>query len=138
MRKVAQLILDALGYIEAELSISVVDDAAMARLNRDYRGVDAATDVLAFAMLEGEFAEVCPELLGDVVISAPTAWTMAQEHDQPLNNVIHLLLTHAILHLVGYDHERGGEEARKMEAKTIEVLELLGYSPETFAWYRSA
>jgi probable rRNA maturation factor len=137
MRKVAKRILDALGCTEAELSISVVDDAAIRHLNRDYRGVDAATDVLAFAMLEGEFAEVCPELLGDVVISAPTAWAMAQEHDQPLNDILNLLLTHAILHLVGYDHERSAEEACTMEIKTLEVLEHLGYSPEALAWYRS-
>jgi probable rRNA maturation factor len=137
MRKAARRILNALGCTEAELSISIVDDAAMARLNRDYRGVDATTDVLAFAMGDGEFAEVCPELLGDVVISAPTALVMAQEHDQPLGDLLNLLLTHAVLHLVGYDHERGAGDACAMEAKTLEVLKQLGYAPEAFAWFRS-
>ncbi len=126
-----------MGYTEAELSITIVDDEQIARLNRDYRQVDGPTDVLAFAMQDGEFGEICPEVLGDVVISAPTASLMAQEHHCPFPAVLDLLLTHAVLHLRGYDHERSSEDARSMDAKTLELLEDLGYSPETFGWYRT-
>jgi probable rRNA maturation factor len=137
LRKAAKSILGALGYIKAELSVAIVDDAQIASLNRDYRGVEGPTDVLAFAMQDGEFGEVCPEVLGDVVISAPTAAIMAAEHCCPVPAVLDLLLTHAVLHLAGYDHERSGEDARVMDDKTLELLEHLGYAQETFGWYRS-
>ena len=138
LRKAAKSILDALGYIEAELSIAIVDDDQIARLNRDYRRVEGSTDVLAFAMQDGEFSEICPEVLGDVVISAPTAAVMAAEHRCPVPAVLDLLLTHAILHLVGYDHERSAQDAREMDDRTLELLEHLGYAQATFRWYRSA
>jgi probable rRNA maturation factor len=125
-----------LGYTEAELSIAIVDDDQIARLNRDYRQVEGPTDVLAFAMQDGEFGEICPEVLGDVVISAPTASVMAAEHRCPFPAVLDLLLTHAILHLVGYDHERSAEDAGNMDDKTLELLDHLGYARETFGWYR--
>jgi probable rRNA maturation factor len=127
-----------LGYTEAELSITIVDDDQIARLNREYRRVEGPTDVLAFAMQDGEFGEICPEVLGDVVISAPTAAVMSTEHACPVAAVLDLLLTHAILHLVGYDHECSAEDALKMDDKTLELLEHLGYAQETFIWYRSA
>jgi probable rRNA maturation factor len=127
-----------LGYTEAELSITIVDDDQIARLNRDYRQVEGPTDVLAFAMQDGEFGEICPEVLGDVVISASTAAVMAGEHRCPFPAVLDLLLTHAILHLVGYDHELSVEEAHRMDERTLDLLRQVGYSGETFGWYRSA
>lgn len=109
----------------------------MARLNQGYRGVEGATDVLAFAMRDGEYGEVCSELLGDVVISAPTAQAMAVEHQCPMEAIWDLLLTHGVLHLVGYDHERSPSDARDMDDQTLKLLELLGYSPDVFAWYQT-
>jgi len=124
-----------LGCTEAELSVVIVDDEEMTRLNREYRGIDATTDVLSFSMTEGEFGDVCPELLGDVVISAPMARAMSEEHGSSLLSVLDLLLTHGILHLVGHDHERGEEEARLMHAKTLDILKRLGHSAEDFRWF---
>ncbi|HBZ55659.1 MAG TPA: rRNA maturation RNase YbeY [Syntrophobacteraceae bacterium] len=137
LRKSAKSILSALGYTEVELSIAIVDNVEMARLNQGYRGVEGATDVLAFAMRDGEYGEVCSELLGDVVISAPTAQAMAVEHQCPMEAIWDLLLTHGVLHLVGYDHERSPSDARDMDDQTLKLLELLGYSPDVFAWYQT-
>lgn len=131
----AEQILNALGYTEVELSILVVDDEEMARLNREYRGVDAATDVLSFPMWEGELGEVCREMLGDIVLSAPTASAMGDRHGATLAQVLDLLLVHGILHLVGYDHETGEEQARLMEARSLELLEGLGHDRGSFSWY---
>ncbi len=107
----------------------------MARLNREYRGIPEATDVLAFPMHEGAFGDVAPEMLGDVVISVPTALEMAQLHGSSLESVLDLLLVHGTLHLVGFDHERGPEGARAMQLKSLELLRMLGHSEEDFAWY---
>ena len=73
LRERADLMLASLGRSQAELSILLCDDAVIHELNRDYRGVDRPTDVLAFAMSEGEGVELSPDLLGDVVVSLPTA-----------------------------------------------------------------
>lgn len=131
----AAQILNALGYTDAELSVSIVDDEEMERLNREFRQVESTTDVLAFPMLEGEFGDVIPELLGDVVISAPTAKAMSEEHHRPFWSILHLLLIHGILHLIGYDHERGEAENREMTEKTLELLGLFGHEDNSFDWY---
>lgn len=128
-------ILSGLGFTDAELSIVIVDDEEMALLNGQYRHVAAPTDVLAFPLLEGEFGDVLPEVLGDVVISAPTAQVMSRDHGCPLSGILDLLLVHGILHLVGYDHERNADEALRMERKSLEILRSLGHDRESFAWY---
>jgi probable rRNA maturation factor len=135
IRLAAAQILNALGYTDAELSVSIVDDEEMERLNREFRQVGSTTDVLAFPMLEGEFGDISPELLGDVVISAPMAKAMSEEHHRPLTAIFHLLLVHGILHLVGYDHERGDAEDREMNEKTLELLGLLGHEDDSFDWH---
>lgn len=107
----------------------------MAVLNRQYRQVNGTTDVLSFPLREGEFGDIGPELLGDVVISAPTAQVMSQDHRCPLPAILDLLLVHGILHLVGYDHEAGPGEALRMEEKSLELLKMLGHVEEGFEWY---
>lgn len=124
-----------MGYTDSELSILVVDNDEMRKINREYRHVDASTDVLSFPMGEGEFSDVEPELLGDVVISAPMAAAMAEEHGCPLSSVLDLLLVHGILHLVDFDHERSDEEAARMVRKTLELLAEMGHAQESFDWY---
>lgn len=124
-----------MGYTESELSILVVDDDEMAELNREYRQISHTTDVLSFPMLEGEFGEIAPEMLGDVVISAQTADAIAREAGATLESVLDLLLIHGILHLLGYDHETGEAEAREMKRLTEESLAKLGHSAEEFSWF---
>ena len=126
MRRVAQRILDALGCLEAELSVTIVGDRAIRVLNREYLGRDKATNVISFAMQEGEFGSINPEQLGDVVISADTAAREADEAGESFSGRLYFLLLHGILHITGYDHERSGEaEAARMEAKEREIFSLL-------------
>jgi probable rRNA maturation factor len=111
---------------DAELSVIVVDDARIREINRDYLQRDKSTNVISFAQQEGEGGQLCPGLLGDVVISADTAARDAAEAGVPLFHELAFLLLHGILHLVGYDHERGtAEQAAAMEAKEQELFGLL-------------
>jgi probable rRNA maturation factor len=126
LRKVAQRILDALGCPEAEVSVTIVGDRSIRTLNRDYLGRDKATNVISFAMQEGEFGSINPDVLGDVVISADTAAREAEEAGESFLSRLYFLLLHGILHITGYDHERSGEaEAARMEAKEREIFALL-------------
>ena len=111
--------------LDAELSVVLVDDAEIHRLNATYRGVDRPTDVLAFAMREGDGVALHPDVLGDVVISLDTAARQAAARGVPIADEVRLLLTHGILHLLGYDHERSPREARRMFRKQRELLARL-------------
>ncbi|PLX75838.1 MAG: rRNA maturation RNase YbeY [Desulfuromonas sp.] len=126
LRKAARTILSASGCPEARLSVLIVDDAQIRELNRDYLGKDRPTNVISFAMQEGAGAGVQPDLLGDVVISAETAARDAAEAGIAVDQEICFLLLHGILHLLGYDHERGTEEeARLMEQREQELFALV-------------
>jgi probable rRNA maturation factor len=126
LRKLAATTLNALGFTDSELSVTIVGDRSMRRMNRDYRGNDKPTNVLSFAMGEGDFSGLNPQLLGDVVISADTALREAEEEGIPFSERLGFLLLHGILHVTGYDHERSGEaEARRMERKQRELFALL-------------
>ena len=115
-----------MGYPEAELSILILDNAGIREINRDYLQRDKPTNVISFAMQEGEGAGLNPLLLGDVVISAERAAEDAVEAGSPFEHELWFLLLHGILHLLGYDHERGTqEEAELMEAKEREVFALI-------------
>ena len=125
MKEKAQAILDALDSPKGELSILLLDDVQIAILNRDYLHREGPTNVIAFPMREGEFTEVNPELLGDVVISLETAEKEGLAVGQSMQDRLSELLIHGILHLFGYDHENSKAEAEKMEIKTRELLELV-------------
>jgi probable rRNA maturation factor len=111
--------LRCLDLAGVELSLALVDDASMRALNRDYRGIDRPTDVLAFAMAEGEAPE--RSLLGDVVIAVEVARRQAAERRRPLGDELTMLLAHGLLHLLGYDHVTKAQE-RTMTAKTDELV----------------
>ena len=123
----AQRILDAAGEGQAELSLEFVGDHRMRRLNRRYRRRDRPTDVLAFSMREGTGPPT--PLLGDVVISLPTAARQARRDGRSLDTEVATLLVHGVLHLCGYDHERGEREARRMRRKERAILRVLGRLP---------
>ena len=99
----------------------LVDDAAIGRLNQDYLGRPGPTNVIAFPMGEGEFGQINPELLGDVVLSVERAWKEAAEAGYRLEEMLDFYLIHGILHLIGYDHEGQAEEAARMEAASQDV-----------------
>jgi probable rRNA maturation factor len=118
-------LLGTLDLPEAELSVLFVGDRAMRTLNRQYRGKDRITDVLSFALQEGRFSKVQPNMLGDIVISVPTAGRQAVDAGLTLQQELERLLVHGLLHLVGYDHERGAAHARSMQMKERSLLKRL-------------
>ncbi len=116
-----------------ELSIALVDDEEMHRLNRQYRGLDRSTDVLSFALQEAEEPHMQPAsessantplVLGDVIISIETTQRQAEEYEHTFEQELCRLLIHGILHLLGYDHLID-EEARAMEALERQLAKLL-------------
>lgn len=118
IREAAQRMLEAMHMADAELSILLCDDATIHTLNRDYRGKDRPTDVLAFALLEGApMISGSGLVLGDVVISVTTAKRQAKERSRTLRREAFELLAHGLLHLVGFDHKDDAEE-RRMKART--------------------
>jgi probable rRNA maturation factor len=121
----ARKILNVLECFDGELSVVLVDDEQMSSLNWQYRKRRGPTNVLAFAMRDGEFGAISPELLGDLVISLPTAQREAAEAGIPLDTMFSRLLVHGILHLVGFDHEQGEDAAREMDERSAELLALL-------------
>ena len=110
-----------------ELGVSLADDACQQRLNRDYRGRDMPTNVLAFpAWAPGEtLAADAPLLLGDVVLAFETVTREAEEQRKPLVDHLSHLTVHGVLHLLGYDHQ-APDEALLMEALESSILASLG------------
>ncbi len=116
-----------------ELSIALVDDPEIQRLNREYRGIDKPTDVLSFALQEAEapveiqsgdsVQESPPIILGDVILSTETTRRQANERRHSFEQELYFLLIHGILHLLGNDHHND-EEARKMEDLEQSLLHL--------------
>lgn len=126
LRADAEWLLHRLDLDGSELSLVVCDDAFIRPLNRDYRGKDAPTDVLSFAMQEGEAVREDDPVLGDLVISAETAARQAQEQGHGLDAELRVLLVHGLLHLLGYDHEVDEDEAEQMRAAEATLLTELG------------
>lgn len=125
IRKKARLLLSALGCDEAELSVTFVDNAAIASLNAQWRRVGDATDVLAFPMDEHGADLPHPPLLGDVVISVERAVAQAEEVGHSLERELDVLLIHGLLHLMGYGHEASDEHASAMARKEADLLRVL-------------
>ncbi len=99
------------------VGLNFMNDRQIQTYNRDYRHKDQPTNVLAFAMQEGEGAEMNPHLLGDVMISLPTAAHEAATLGRSVARHLLILLIHGMLHLMGYDHERSPNEARRMKRR---------------------
>ncbi len=125
IQKKAQAVLSALDCPDGELSLLVVDDPQIAKLNRKYFKRHGPTNVIAFPMRQGEFSNLTPQLLGDVVISVETAASEAKKSGISMPERFTQLLVHGILHLFGYDHEESKQQARKMEEKSNELIKLL-------------
>jgi len=110
---------------DGELSILIVDDPQIALLNKDYLHREGPTNVIAFPMREGNFSDINPQLLGDVVISIETAKKEGEKADISMEQRFTELLVHGILHLFGYDHEKTEQEAVDMQLKTDALLKLI-------------
>jgi probable rRNA maturation factor len=108
-----------------ELSLSFVTPAEIQALNRDYRAIDAPTDILSFALAEGDLA---PEpdgsvTLGDIFIAPEVAALTAERQGQERGGMLTILVIHGVLHLLGLDHEQDEEQAARMEALEDALLE---------------
>ena len=122
-RAVAMLAL--LQLEKAELSVVLSGDRQIRELNRIYRGKDKPTDVLAFPMREGDFgrlhAALPSHLLGDVIVSVPTAKRQARAAKRDVLAEVTMLVAHGLLHLLGWDHETAAKD-RKMRAETDRLV----------------
>jgi probable rRNA maturation factor len=117
----------------AEVSLMFTDDETIHEMNREYRGIDRPTDVLSFALEEGEEEEIYggPEenLLGDIIISVETATRQAEEYGHSVEREMAFLALHGMLHLLGYDHMEE-EERQEMRAQEEAILASLGITRE--------
>lgn len=137
IKKVSELVLDTESVkVACKVDITLVDDSAIQELNRKYRGIDSPTDVLSFPIIEGCEGQINPEvgdydedghaLLGDIIISLETAIKQAEEYGHSFERELAFLVTHGMLHLLGFDHEEE-EEEKKMLAEQEKVLTKAGY-----------
>lgn len=114
----------------AEISVRLVDDNEIWKLNKEFRNVDAPTDVLSFPLGEKGAYDLNPEtgakMLGDIVISMPRAVAQANKYGHSLQREMAFLTVHSMLHLIGYDHVNGGLDALHMREKEEAVLAWLG------------
>jgi len=130
LSKMMQNLLDKYNHKRAEVGVIVVDDKYMRELNRDYRGLDEPTDVLAFVYLDDEFPETDiarPYSLGEIYLSYYLAGKQAREKGHSTQYEIFYLVVHGLLHLLGYDHEDAVSK-EKMDSKHNEIMNL--YSTE--------
>lgn len=126
LRRRARRMVRATGLSDAALGadpdvgLTFTDDAEIHALNRDYRKKDKPTDVLAFAMREGPGGDLTPGVLGDVVISVPTA---TRQKKGTLATELEFLFSHGLCHLLGYDHQTDRQE-REMNARMAALREV--------------
>ena len=126
--RAADVVGEVYGVENAELSVTLTDDAHIHALNKKFRGVDRATDVLSFAFRESDEPEVVGagfEVLGDVIISLERAAAQAKEFGHSFLREVIFLEVHGLLHLLGYDHVLG-DERREMEAEQKFIMTRLG------------
>lgn len=113
----SRAMLEAVQMRDHELSVVLTGDDQIQNLNRIYRNKDRPTDVLAFAQREGELADRAGRLLGDVIVSIPTARRQAAARGRDLVAELTMLLAHGLLHLLGWDHDTPAKD-RRMRRET--------------------
>lgn len=133
LEDVAQRVLAAeKAKSKTEVGIVVTGQEMVQQLNRNFRGQDEPTDVLAFSSRDEAVGLptfiLAPDgfsHLGEVIISYPQAAIQAEEHGHSLKKELTILLIHGLLHLLGYDHEEDEEQERQMQAREKELLKLI-------------
>ncbi|MBG9983393.1 rRNA maturation RNase YbeY [Aerococcaceae bacterium DSM 111022] len=134
IKDVIELTANHLGLKEyTEVDITIVDNTTIHQLNNEYRGVDRATDVLSFAMLdevEGDFISLTADMmpvvhLGDIIISNDKVIEQAKEYGHSYERELGFLTVHGFLHLNGYDHQTP-EESSEMFGLQEEILTQYG------------
>jgi probable rRNA maturation factor len=113
----ARAMLDVIQMTDRELSILLTSDRQIQKLNNFYRKKNRPTDVLAFSQHEGKLGDRADRLLGDVVVSIPTARRQAEAGKRSLVSELTTLIAHGLLHLLGWDHETPAKD-RRMRIET--------------------
>ena len=131
IQHVTRTILKQAGHPAAQLSLSMVGKTRMQSLNKKYRRKDYPTDVLAFPM--ANMGKQAGGFLGDLVICLPVAIGQASRFGNTPDQELCRLLIHGTLHLLGYDHERGSQEAARMQRKERLILKKLTPIPRLLA-----
>lgn len=111
---------------ESEIGLLLVNDDQIRDFNRTYLNRNRSTNVISFAMQEGKFSEINPQLLGDIILSVETAHRDAAAAHLDFMEEVEFLVIHGLLHLLGYEHENTtAKEARRMKVRERELFSLL-------------
>jgi probable rRNA maturation factor len=130
MRRSLKRLMKELHCEDGELSLLLVDDDQIREINRTYLKRDRSTNVISFAMTEGEFGSINPQLLGDIVLSVETAARDAATRSIDFMDAMEFLLIHGLLHLLGHEHENAASaDARKMKTRERELFFMLRHYP---------
>ena len=108
-----------------EVSVSLVDNIEIQKLNKSYRGLDKPTDVLSFPQYDEVDESMDYIFLGDIVISLEKAQEQAKEYGHSFEREVAFLTAHSMLHLLGYDHD-SQESTQEMRQKEEEIMLMLG------------
>jgi len=114
-------ILKAEGYADYDLTLVLADSACLRRLNKRYRKMDKITDVISFAMLEGDLPPVAQTNLGDIYISLPRTRKQARQYRVSFEEELKRLVIHGLLHLIGYDHIKPGQAAKMRKKEELYI-----------------
>lgn len=136
IEKIKDIILECLDYEgydeDYDISLSFVDNKEIHELNNMYRGIDRATDVLSFPMLDEEFdfdIELEEKSLGDIVISLERAFEQSIDYNHSFEREVCFLVCHSMFHLLGYDHDTE-ENTKEMREKEEYILNKLSITRE--------
>lgn len=118
---------------EAEVAVSFVDEEEIQHINKTYRDKDSVTDVISFALEEGEDEDFempdAPRVLGDIIICVKRAEEQAEDYGHSIERELGFLSVHGLLHLLGYDHMNEADE-KKMFGRQDEILNAYGLTRE--------
>ena len=131
IRRAVIAALDYEGYSnDCEISLTLTDNASIHAINKQFRNIDAPTDVLSFPLVEYDESEEPPvdgqNMLGDIIISLEKAEAQADEFGHSFEREVAFLTVHSMLHLLGYDHVNSEEEDREMRSRQSEIMKKLG------------
>lgn len=125
VRRSLKRLMKELDVSNCEVSLLLVDDDQIQEINKNYLQRDRPTNVISFAMTDGAFGDLHPEILGDIILSVETAARDAIACDIDFMDEVEFLLIHGLLHLLGYNHENvENQEAEKMKKRERELFYL--------------
>jgi probable rRNA maturation factor len=105
-----EYLFDYMNIKDAVMSVIIVDNKEIHRINKEYRNIDRETDVISFALEEGETIDEPVKTLGDIYISIDKVYEQAKEYGHSVKRELFFLVTHGFLHLLGYDHMKKEDE----------------------------